>query len=126
MKMFRCLACPDEAGKPHEFTAEKPICPRCGLDGTQPRDAELILLLTVIHFDAPSRVPNRGVGYLACQPDTPLGRGHVATGLPAVVNCPACRETEAFTRHDAAVSFDPRHDIRVKATPTVLLPHEEA
>ena len=118
MKMYRCMACPAEQGQPQEFLAEKPICPKCGLDGTQPRNAKHIAKLTVIHFDAPSQVPGQGVGHLACQPEIPVGQGHVVTGHAAVVNCPACQHTDAYRTADARLSLDPAHDVPVTITPT--------
>jgi len=78
-----------------EFTAADPVCPGCGAENP------LVVRLPVIHFDPPSPFAGKGLGHRACDPTTPISRGR-GTGEPAVVNCPACRATDAFRAVPAA------------------------
>lgn len=103
MPTFRCYLCPGPKGIPGlDFTADKPVCPTCGVDpGADPRDAGVVVKLQVIHFDPPRR-PGRGYGHAACDPKLKVGAGGVvATGEPSVVNCPACRGTDAWKAVDS-------------------------
>jgi hypothetical protein len=94
-RIYLCYNCPDARQVPgRSFTAEKPVCPQCGLDGTDPRFASLIVQCRVIHFETPHPIAvGRGSGKLACEAKY---SGVMASGHPDVVNCPACRATVAW------------------------------
>lgn len=88
-RLYRCLneECMDG---PFEFYAVPsrvlPKCPQCGLDD--------VIELAVIHFCPPSRRRGQGLGILAC-----TGKGwhnKMVTGDPRIVNCAACKQTEAW------------------------------
>ena len=93
-KFFNCYNCEDDKGKPgFNFAAEKPVCPKCGLDGTDPHVAHLIVPCRLIHFEPPHPIAkNRGTGKLACGADRP---GTQSTGVITAANCPACLASEA-------------------------------
>lgn len=99
-KRYRCLSCVNDKGIPgRDFTAERPACPNCGADPAKdPRHAQLIAELEDIHFDAPSRHPGMGVGFLACDPARKVvtAAGVRATGHPAAVTCPKCLGTTSY------------------------------
>jgi len=99
MKLFKCYNCTGDDGMAGvDFFAEKPVCPTCKLDGAEPRFAGRIVQCRIIHFDPPHPVAaGAGLNHLACDPTKKIGKVNVvATGVPDVVNCPACRETEAW------------------------------
>lgn len=90
--------CGNPKCKKPEFTSDKPICPACGLDGTNPRYAAYVTRLEVIHFDPPDPIiETRGMGYCACDPNLPsTGGGRRSTAAHAAVTCKACIDSEAF------------------------------
>lgn len=92
MPLYRCLNCR------REFELDKPACSHCGLDpAADPRDAQSLVELVVIHFDAPHRsVTGRGVGHAACDPKLKVGSGVVATGEKKAVNCRKCKASPAY------------------------------
>ena len=93
MPLFRCLNCHAE------FESARPACEACGVgaDG-DPRTADQIVKLETIHFDPPTAVAGRGKGVAACDAKLRVGaRGCGFTGEPDVVNCAACKKTEAYT-----------------------------
>lgn len=120
MKGWRCYNCNNDKGDPGlDFYGDKPICPKCGLDGTNQRYRGLFAALKVIHFDAPdpalakgSGRHTRGIGHAACDPKLKVGTVQ-ATGEPTVVNCPACRESQAWIDADKTVNFNPEDDFPV-------------
>jgi hypothetical protein len=86
-------------------TSDSPQCPLCGFGTDHPRLP--VTRLTVIHYDQLEDAENQiGVGYRACDPDMSISaqtkRGgtpdpwHQGTGHIGVVNCPACKETQAY------------------------------
>lgn len=91
MPLYRCLNCLREA--------ESPTCEPCGLDSAKdPKDARSIVELCILHFDPPHpTVRGRGLGHAACDPRMKVGTGAMYTGEKSVVNCPACKESSAFT-----------------------------
>ena len=102
--MYRCHVCEPEANQlGTDFEANKPICPRCGTDGTNARFQKYITERVVLHFDAPTHIPDLGVGYIACNPSqrVPAGAHLRFTGDPGAVSCPACRATEAWVKASA-------------------------
>ncbi len=112
MKLYRCNQCDG-----HEFQADKPVCPKCKVDGDDPRAKSrgVIDNLVVIHFDAPSEIVGAGVGSAACDASLKVGRV-IATGVAPVVNCPHCKLTEAYKK--AMTQFDPKYDV-----PTTIQPN---
>jgi hypothetical protein len=87
----------------HPFEAEKPVCPKCGMDrDADPTHAQYITERVVIHLEPPHAVKfDRGAGHAACNPDLKVGRvvkgvRVVTTGEPLAVTCEACKQTEAF------------------------------
>jgi hypothetical protein len=98
MPMYRCLNCKGE------FQADKPACAACELDATtNPRDAQYIVELAVIHYDPPTRIAGRGKNVAACDPKIRVGLragagpGAMLSGEKGAVTCPACKASEAFT-----------------------------
>lgn len=114
MYLFRCLnpKCADSRDKiGHDFSAEIPTCPKCGLDGRDPRYRAFMQRLTVIHFDPPGDVIE-GVGknVTLCTGEFISHLGHKrpleqATSDPGSVNCPACLEHADFPDPSAADPF---------------------
>lgn len=97
MGLFRCLHC----GR--EFEAKAPACEACGLDPRKdPRDAALVLELTVVHLDPPAAIRGRGRGVAACDPKKRVGGGAMFSGEPGAVNCPGCRASAEWQALDAA------------------------
>jgi hypothetical protein len=116
MRFWRCYNpnCSDRGGIPgHDFTADVPVCDKCNVDGRNPRFASLISPVVVIHFDPPSAVPGYGEGHLACNPTQGI-RGHMATGDPDAVNCPACRKTPVWENASKGKAVDPRYDLPIE------------
>lgn len=96
-RLWKCFFCNPPKG--HDFEAEKPVCPKCGLDGDHPKSRGAVAPRVVIHFDPPGAHPMFAENALACQPDKAVGAGGtMATGDPREVSCPACRRTAAFAR----------------------------
>lgn len=98
LKPFRCQnqnCSEDHAGRLiFDFWAEKPVCPKCGADGKVMPD--VVIPLSIIHFDAPTNVYGRGERVAAC-----TGRPHngqPASGNPEVVNCPECKTKPAYLK----------------------------
>lgn len=86
-----CVARLEPLCQPFEFAAgEQSPCPECG--------SANVVRLEVIHFDPPrGKFPAKGTA--ACNGSIRYTSG---TAVPAVVNCPACRETQAWQEADAA------------------------
>ena|SRR6185437_11427644 len=113
--LFRCNMCK------REFEAAKPACTDCGLDpAKQPRDAHLLVELVTIHFDAPTKVPGRGVGHAACDPRKKVGFGHFS-GERRAVSCPACKASPAFMAEDTPPAM-PAEILRPATPPTEKAP----
>lgn len=110
MPRYRCLNCKAE------FDAPRPACAPCGLDATaNPRDAQLLAELAVVHFDPPSKVEGRGLGRAACDPAVKYGGDRRFTGEPAAVTCPACKASQAFAAAGGAnngVAAIPVHNLK--------------
>lgn len=99
MALWRCNSLKCE-GK--TFLSERPKCPVCGLDAeADARFADVIIKLTIIHFDPPSGVVRgRGKNVTLCDgtPVRSLGKKHEqASGDPEAVNCQACRAHKDFS-----------------------------
>jgi hypothetical protein len=104
LRPYRCQnpdCTTDAAGRLiHDFWAEAPVCPRCGLDGRTPLGRDVVVALELLHFAEPTAVRGKSTGRPACD-----GRGrigvfpyvHVTAYAPAA-NCPKCRRTEAWQR----------------------------
>jgi len=102
MRLFRCRNCN------REFRADVPACEACGLDAAKdPRDAELVVPLALIHLDPPTHVEGRGRGHAACDPKLKaaakdpraLAPGEpvvMFTSEPTAANCPACKVTPEY------------------------------
>lgn len=97
-KPYRCqsMSCSeDPAGRLiFDFWAEKPICPKCGVDAA--KMPHVVIQLEVVHFDPPSKVFGRGQRIVAC---TRRGYGAsnvIVTGNPTSVNCPECKATKEW------------------------------
>lgn len=90
-KRYRCTNCGTD------FVAEKPACTKCDIDATtDPQVVGVIHPLATLHFDPPHpKIKRRGRGHRACDPSTHISKGR-GTGEPSVVNCEACRQTEAY------------------------------
>lgn len=94
MTLYRCG---NPKCKSPEFEADKPVCPACGLDGTNPRYAAYITRLEIIHFDPPDPIiETRGMGYCACDPKLSSTGGRRSTAAHAAVTCSACKASAAF------------------------------
>src|SRR5687767_1359545 len=98
-KPFRCQnseCSEDEAGRLiFDFWADKPVCPKCGTDAkTMPN---IVIPLTIVHFDPPSKVFGRGLRILACTRKH-YGGGETVTGNAGSVNCPACKESPEWQK----------------------------
>lgn len=100
--LWRCYACLDgKTGMPgHDFESEAamPTCPKCLTDSSNPRHVKFFTRRETVHFDAPSGLPDTGVGHLACDPSEriPQGERYRFTSEPRSVTCPKCRETAAW------------------------------
>lgn len=95
--VFRCFNCVDDAGKIGRlFEADKPICPNCKVDGTQPRFQRFICPVERIHFDPPHPTIGEGgfnrigANYLACNHAIKIPGPARASGEILAVNCPEC------------------------------------
>lgn len=96
MPRFRCSQCNTS------YLQDRVACDACGIDPKKDSGAAgLLVRLVTIHFDPPSGLKNRGKGHIACDPSKPV-HGRRATGEPSVVNCEACRQTEAWKKAHAA------------------------
>lgn len=106
MPLFRCCNTPKCApqGQETEFITEKPVCPKCGLDGTNPKYARFIERLTIIHFDPPEGIAEGvGVNLSLCrnEPPTILNRKRPfeqLTSDPEAVTCRECRKHDKFPK----------------------------
>lgn len=107
MALFRCNLCK------REFEAAKPACANCELDPAKdPRDAELLVELKTIHFDAPTRIPGRGVGFAACDSKKRTGVGSDQfSGEKTSVNCPKCKASAAYLGEDTPPATMPDANI---------------
>ena len=96
MSLFKCYNCPGPGGAPgHDFEAEKPVCPKCTLDGDHADGAGVVVRRETVHFQPMHKVLRaRGSGVRAC--DGRPAANTYSSPEPAAVNCPACRATEAF------------------------------
>lgn len=100
MALWRCNSLKCEGNL---FEAERPKCPKCGLDAeSHPRFAQYITPLTIIHFDpplAPGLIAGVGKNVTLCD-GTPVGqlvrRKEQATGDPTCVSCQRCRDHPEF------------------------------
>lgn len=89
-KLYKCYNCDDPKRQVpgRDFTADKPVCPECGLDGSDPIVAHRIVERRVIHFEPPHPVARDcGMGKIAC--GCP-GAGKQVTRSIGAANCPAC------------------------------------
>jgi hypothetical protein len=110
-KLYRCYACTNERGIPGlDFEGEKPVCPKCEIDGSNKRFESLIVIREVIHFDAPIDHPTlryeMGVNHAACDAKISSASNWKASGDPRAVTCPHCRDTKVFK--DAEAGIDTR------------------
>lgn len=101
MNLYRCYQCvSEESGKPLEFPAEKPLCPKCGADASKPHQRNIVIRLVVVHYHALAPEGMKGdVGHgcylvIACDQQPMRGR-RASADLPSV-NCPACKRTKCF------------------------------
>lgn len=105
MGLWRCCnenCSTDPAGRLiFDFEADEPVCPKCGCDHRKPLEANVIVKLEAIHFDPPSHVKGRGLGYPACRPEKSVLGSH-ASGVHDAVTCRGCRESEVFKSSYAA------------------------
>lgn len=127
LKLYRCTA--DECSTdPHgrlifDFTAEAPICPKCGADGRLPEFAWTVVELTRIHFlvkDKAGPIVDRGARRrLACDPSPgtkKTGERCAGTLYHAATNCPDCRASADFPA-DSAVKIHPEGDFPIEIDP---------
>lgn len=120
MRLWKCWnpKCADKQGIPgHDFTSEDHVgtCDKCGLKSDDARFGKLIVPRVVIHFDAPSGiVEGAGVNYAACSAEFTRTKGYRMSGEPVAVNCPLCRETEVFKKHDHDAKLHPDYDVPVE------------
>ena len=113
MKLWICRNClsdPNENGfcaVGRKFEADKPVCPTCGADRSNPRHAPYIGECEVIHFDPPDPIlKGRGTNRAACDTSIVIGspQPHDGVGIKPyfgtahrnVVNCRACMASEVF------------------------------
>lgn len=114
-RLWRCTNCRDDSGKKNlEFVAVagehgKGVCPKCRA-GSNPRTAERIVALIVIHFDPPSGVEGVGLGVNACTGE-PRQTGQRASGVTDAVNCPKCRASTVFKLTAEDQAKHPGYDI---------------
>lgn len=93
MPLYRCANCGNDAEHP------TPKCVPCGLDPkNEPRAVQMFTELVTVHFDPPHAVvAGWGLGHAACDPTKKVGRVQDRfTGEREVVNCSACKASEAF------------------------------
>lgn len=80
-----------------EFESPTLACAKCGLDPAKnPRDAEWLVKLEVIHFDPPTNVAGRGKNHAACDPKLTLGGNRRFTGEPVAVTCAKCKASDVY------------------------------
>jgi len=96
MPLYRCYGCRTE------FEAAKPVCEACGMDASaNPRDKDMVVRLTVIHFDPPGRRPGVGLNHAACDASIKLGAPKCQfTSEPVAVTCPKCKESDVYKAAD--------------------------
>lgn len=106
MRFWKCFKCENETAdddtikmsSPGDFEADEPVCPRCKIDGKDPRFRGVIAARVVTHFDPPTIIPGRGERFLACDPKMAVGMGGMsATGDYRLVTCPACKSSDKWT-----------------------------
>ena len=85
------------------FEAPRPLCEVCAIDPLKDRRfAGIVVKVAKVHFDPPHpTVRGHGVGFTACSPAKPV-QGQHASGEAHVVNCAACRATDAWKKAAAA------------------------
>jgi hypothetical protein len=128
MKLLRCYACLNEKGIPgFDFEADDRVCPRCNIDGKNPRFEQFIVTREVVHFDAPVDHPmlkyEMGVGFAACNEKISIATSNNVrfSGDPRAVNCPRCRETDIYKKVEAELDTRgviPERDTVVKSATT--------
>lgn len=134
MQLLRCLnmnCSRDPHGRPQfDFVLEDtapPICPECQTDMRQRPD--FVIKRKLMHYDPPHpKLANRGQGKAACgQGGWTPNAGIGYTGDPGAVNCPRCRETEAWKtnavesgvaeKFDFPIEIDPKNMTITKVEP---------
>lgn len=103
--MARLYRCNHEGCETSQFEADIPVCPTCGTDGRDPHWKGFIAPLVTIHFVGRAKhptgksLPNVRSKTRACDSKPAVGLtdgSHAVTGEPLVVNCAACRATDAW------------------------------
>lgn len=114
LKFYRCGRPSCMTKEKGQFWSETPICPQCKLEANDPKFGHKIIRLTILHLDPPTDFPGIGKSHRACDvtksiqaPDGPGGVPnpyHAGTGVVSMVNCPACKLTQAYK--DAVAMID--------------------
>lgn len=104
--LWRCVN-PDHGDL--DFRSPKGVCPECGAGDTERSRLRFILRRKVVHFDPPAR-PGEGRSVKACD-GKPWGEGTMATGVPAAVTCPACRESAEFRKASESGEDEPGYAV---------------
>lgn len=101
-KFFKCYNCldPKRQVPGFDFTADKPVCPNCGLDAADPIVAHKIVQRRLIHFEPPHPIASDcGTGKIAC--GFKGGAPQVSRSILAT-NCPNCLASDAGKKAQAA------------------------
>lgn len=98
-----------EADEP-EKKKDVPTCPKCGASGSLAR--RVIAMLIVKHFE-PNHptIRGKGTGEIACDPGKPRGHKIRCTNEPRIVNCPACKASEAYKKVIGELEDSPEYRV---------------
>ena len=115
MALYRCQnanCSEDPAGRLiYDFESNEPAnlvcCPKCKTLLHDREYPNIVVKREVIHFEPPSKIYGKGLGFIACMPDTKIrGSGIPSnipvrrTGVPGVVNCKKCLATPIMQELD--------------------------
>lgn len=116
-KPWVCFNCENEKGFPGlKFRAAKPVCPKCGADGSLPEYAPYVSRRTEVHFDPPHPIlKNRGTRLRLCDGKSifEAQKTNVATGSPHAVTCPDCIAHPSFPRPNGPLEVPDEADFQV-------------
>lgn len=116
-RLWACYNCTDDKGMVGlKFRATKPVCPKCGADGSQAEYAPYIVRCVNVHFDPPHPIlKNRGTRLRLCDGKSifEAQKTNVASGDPHSVNCPDCIAHPSFPKPGGELEVPDEADFAV-------------